>query len=247
MHLSVDGIVLQAREYGRSAKLLTLLTRQKGRITVIAPGAGSLKSRLKACATPFTYSSFMLFKNGDQYKVDSADVHELFYGLSGDIDRLALGQYFLEVAARLSREETEEEELLRLLLNSLYLLSRDADPVHVKLVFELRCASVSGFMPDFETCAVCGRDVPGWIDVYGGRLVCVDCTQRPAPDGFYLDAAAKDALRHIFYAPLGRIFSFQLSGAAKEQLSRFAERFLLAQTDERFSTLEFYRSLQNPI
>ena len=118
MHLSVDGIVLQAREYGRSAKLLTLLTRQKGRITVIAPGAGSLKSRLKACATPFTYSSFMLFKNGDQYKVDSADVHELFYGLSGDIDRLALGQYFLEVAARLSREETEEEELLRLLLNS---------------------------------------------------------------------------------------------------------------------------------
>ena len=126
-------------------------------------------------------------------------------------------------------------------------LSRDADPVHVKLVFELRCASVSGFMPDFETCAVCGRDEPGWIDVYGGRLVCVDCTQRPAPDGFYLDAAAKDALRHIFYAPLGRIFSFQLSGAAKEQLSRFAERFLLAQTDERFSTLEFYRSLQNPI
>lgn len=243
VHLSVDGIVLQARDYGRGSKLLTLLTRQKGKLTATAQGAGSLKSRLKACAAPFTYSTFMLFKNGDRYSVDSAEVHELFYGLTKEIERLTLGQYFLEVCARVAREETEEEELLRLLLNSLYLLSRDGDPAHVKLVFELRCAAVCGFMPDFESCSVCGERRAGWLDVRTGRLVCAQCEPRPAPDGFYMDEAALDALRHVFYAPLPKIFSFHLSGAAKEQIGRFAERFLLEQTDEKFSTLEFYHSL----
>lgn len=93
MHLSVDGIVLR-RASTAQRKAADPAHAPEGENHGYSAGAGSLKSRLKACATPFTYSSFMLFKNGDQYKVDSADVHELFYGLSGDIDRLALGPVF---------------------------------------------------------------------------------------------------------------------------------------------------------
>ena len=62
MYIKTDGIVLKETEYKDNDKLLTVLTRDLGRITVKARGVKSGKSGSKAACQLLAYSEFTLFE-----------------------------------------------------------------------------------------------------------------------------------------------------------------------------------------
>lgn len=243
MNLSVDGIVLNSVPYGKNSKALTLLTATRGKISVIARGCVSLKSPLHACVNLFTYSSWELFSNGGKYYVNTADIKELFYPLYSDIEKLSLAQYFLEVCAFVAQEEAEETELLRLLLNTLFKLCSDDDCDMIKAVFEIRLCEILGFMPDIEGCAACGADTGGFISLDDGVLTCENCASS-SYSRVFVNSSARAALSHIFFSPVGKIFSFKLSGEGRQQLMDFAEKYLFAQVGFKSKCLDFYRSVK---
>ncbi len=243
MNLSVDGIVLETQAYGKNSKILTLLTASHGKISVIARGCVSLKSPLRAAANLFTYSSFEIYSSAGKYYIETADVKELFYPLYSEVEKLSLAQYFLEVCSFVAREETEETELLRLLLNSLFKLCRSEDTDIVKAVFEIKLCEVLGFMPDIDNCADCGADSGGFVFLEDGVLRCENCTG-PSPYKVYINSYAKAALQHIFYSPQNRMFAFKVSGQTREQLLHFAEKYLITQTGIKSKCLDFYYSVK---
>lgn len=53
-----EGIVLRTNDYGETNKIITLLTREHGKIGVLARGAKKPNSRLSAISQPFLYASF---------------------------------------------------------------------------------------------------------------------------------------------------------------------------------------------
>ena len=57
-----EGIVLRTTDYGETNKIVTLYTREWGKIGVMARGAKKPKSRLSAITQPFTYGYFLLQK-----------------------------------------------------------------------------------------------------------------------------------------------------------------------------------------
>lgn len=244
MHLSVDGVVLRAYDHGKNSKLLTLLTRQQGKLTVVARGAKSLKSALFGSSNPFTYAEFILFKNNETYFVDSADTQEIFFELRNDIVNLSAAQYFLEVCYHLARENQPEEELLRVLLNSLYALSKlQTEAPFAKAVFETKVVEISGFMPDIAACALCEAQEAGYVDLTQGKITCINCAQKPPAGSVFIDKATQNALIHIYLSPIEKMFSFKITGQSKEIFQSFAEKYLIAQTDLRLPTLDFYKSL----
>ena len=243
MNLSVDGIVLSSVPYGKNSKALTILTASRGKISAVARGCVSLKSPLHACVNLFTYSAMELFQNGGKYYVNTADIKELFFPLYSDIEKLSLAQYFLEVCSFVAQEESEETELLRLLLNTLYKLCNDDDCDLIKAVFEIRLCEVLGVMPDIEGCALCGADTGGFISLEDGVLLCENCAGA-SPTRVFVNSSARAALTHIFFSPVGKIFSFKLAGEGREQLLNFAEKYLFAQTGLKSKCLDFYRSVK---
>jgi len=242
MNLSLDGIVLKSIEYGKNSRMLTLLTSQMGRVNVIARGCVSLKSQIHAPSTLFAYSSMEIVKNTDKYYLNSAEIKELFYPLHNDIYKLSLGQYFAEVVTLVAQTDTEEEELLRLLLNSLFILCKSDDYDFIKAVFEIKLAQILGYMPDIESCALCGKEGEGYIGIDDGCLYCKDC--RPNVRAVYLNASALKAVEHIYLSDTSKIFSFKITGEGYNQLLNFGEKYLIAQTDIRVKSLDFYKTLQ---
>ena len=157
----VKGIVLREKQSKESDKILTVLTAELGKITVVAKGACSRRSKVGASTQLMAYSELVLSeKHGWQYLMESSTI-ELFDGIRQDIELLSLGSYFAEIVEWVSGDTTESSAILSLLLNTLYALGTLHRPqLLVKAAFELKLMSLIGFEPLFDGCSICGIQEP---------------------------------------------------------------------------------------
>lgn len=247
MRLSTDGLIVREQNVGENDRLVVALTRRRGLITAFAPGARRLKNRNASSTGLLCYSNLTFFRNKDTYKVDEASAIEVFFSLRSDIVKLSLAQYFCELSLCLAPEGTEAEDFLRLALNGLHFLaSGGRSELLIKSVMELRMLSLAGYMPDLLACSGCGafEGEEMYLDTVGGSLFCGQCRRMAAGSGLLpLSRSVLAGLRHICYADFNKLFQFTLPEEGMRELNRVTERYLLAQTDRRFKTLDFYHSL----
>lgn len=243
MLTQTNGIVIKENNVGEQDRLVTLLTEKLGVIRAFARGARSVKSKSLSATGLFAYSHFYIWCSTDKYVIREAEVQEVFFGLRDDIEKIALAQYFAQLALELAPQEENSKDYLRLMLNTLHFLSENKKPSELlKSIYEMRILSMAGYMPRLECCVNCGRfESPVmYFDARGGELFCSDCSS----DGMRLSLSALSALRHIVYSDFEKLFSFTLGGTALNELSGVTERFLLEQTERKYTTLDFYNSLR---
>lgn len=242
----VKGIVLRESDSKESDKILTVLTSEMGRISVVAKGARSRRSKVSAATQLLTYSEMVLSEShGWQYLTEASTI-ELFDGVRCDIELLSLGSYFAELVDYVTGDETEADALLSLLLNALYALGTLRRPqALVKAAFELRLMALIGFEPLLDGCCACGasENAESVLDLHGGTLLCRSCASggRVAP----LSAGALQACRYVLYCDAKRLYNFSLSERDLGQFSYAAEAYLSTMLDKKFHTLDFYRSLRS--
>ncbi len=246
MYVKTEGLVLRETQYQDTDKLLTVLTKDRGKLTLRARGVRSKNSRLKSGCQLLAYSEFTVFENKNYQLIEEAVPLELFLPLRDDIEKLSLASYFTQVCETISQEDCPGSELLSLCLNSLYALAQLDKPQRLlKAAFELRAACLAGYMPMLDGCAVCGHPQPERFHVKGGVLQCADCLM-PEENGLRLPvhSGCLSAMRYITACDLRRLFAFQLGEQALKELSDAAETYLLTQLEQGFFTLDFYKSLQ---
>ncbi len=248
MHLDVTGLVLRTVDYKESDRILTVLTAQRGLVSVKAQGCRRKNSPLAAASQLLVYSQMTLFEYRDYYSVKEAAVQEQFLGLRADLSKLSLASYFAEVAQSVGVEGEANPELLSLVLNSLYALDQLKKPLElIRAAFELRCMSIAGYAPLLDACAVCGLSQPEEprLNLQEGVLHCKRCGGEVGPgQSLPLSPEMLAAARYIVYGDAKRLFSFRLP---EEQLGPFAAltgRYLRAQLEREFKTLEFYLSVR---
>ena len=238
-----DGIVIRVQTTGEADRILWVLTADRGVVRAFARGARSARSRLRSATSLFAYCRFTFVKTKDAYSVSEADIREVFFDLRNSLEALSLGQYFCEAASKTVPEDGTGEEYLRLLLNSLWFLGKnERSPGDLKAVFELRLASISGYMPALIGCEGCGTyETPTmYFDVTRGLLFCEACTDST---GIPLPLPVVTAMRHIAFSPFERLFAFSLAPELLPLLGECTERYLLAVTGQNFKTLEYYHTL----
>lgn len=241
------GLVLRQTETKEADKILTVLTAEKGKISVIARGARRKGSRLAAASQLLVFSEMTAYESKGWYMLTEASTLQLFPGLREDVERLSLASYFAEIVEGLSFEGESAEETLRLLLNALYALGELKKPMDaVKAAFELRLLCIAGFAPLLEECGACGKtEMPlAAFDIADGELFCADCAAKRGGELRAVDGGALSAMRHIACCDQKKLYAFHLSEESQKRLSQATEDFLLRQLDRRFRTLDFYHSLK---
>ena len=245
MHLKTPALVLRVTDYKDHDALLTLLSPNHGKLTVKARGLRRKNSPLVAPCQLLAYGEFTLFEYRGQYTVNEAHSIELFTSLRRDLGKLSLGTYFAQVSELISQEDLPNPELLSLLLNCLYGLSRLELPERkVKSVFELRAACLAGYTPDLFGCHVCGNQDPDRFDLSQGQLECHSCRHMGASGiRMPVTASALEAMRYICYCDPKKLFAFQVGQQTMENIADVSEAYLTTQLERGFSTLDFYKSL----
>ena len=245
MYLKTQGLVLRVTDYNDKDALLTLLTPNYGKLTVKARGLRRKNSPLIAPCQLLAYGEYVLFDYKGNLTVNEATSIELFQNLRKDLCILSLGSYFAQAAELLCQEDAPNPELLSLVLNCLYGLSKLGIPREkVKAVFELRIASLAGYMPELSGCQVCGREDPDRFDLAAGSLVCSRCSGiQSAGIRMPVNDAVVQAMRYIVNCDPKRLFAFELGAENLTLLAQITEGYLCTQLERGFSALDFYKSL----
>lgn len=248
MTVKTHGIVLAQTPLSSQDKRLTLLTSELGLVDAVARNVSGARSKLSAASEVLAYDDFCLFKGKSGYIINSADLENNFYGLREDLTHLSLAGYFCELTRFVLPSEDNGNEILRLLLNTLYLLEKGKRaPGFLKPVYELRLLSLSGFAPNLESCCVCSEENCGemYFLPLEGRLICADCLHKYPYDKLkiILPVAVRKAMEHILFAESRQLFAFQLTPDSEKLLEAVSEAFTLCHAGGKFKSLEFYKSI----
>lgn len=262
-HEAIDGVVVRVRDVGDRDRYLSVLTAERGRITMLAKGSHSSHSPQTAVSQLYTYGNFEYYRKGSMNILKGGSVIQPFYALSADIDRLNLAAYLCDLTSELTDEGEEAGEMLRLLLNALHSVSLDLRPQEqIKGAFELRAAAMSGYAPDLSGCARCGKRESElfYLDVMNGALICRECNavQNAMPKKYaeaddlreaeiigLLSPAVCAAFRYCVSAPLERLLSFELRDPDDLTcFAKWAQVYVLSHIGHGFDSLNFYHTMR---
>ena len=121
MRLTTEALIIRENNnIGEADRFVTALTRELGVVRASARGARNLKSRNASATQLLSYSRLSLYKGREKYIIDDAQPIQVFFDLRSDLEKLALAQYFCELAGLLAPQEEPAEDILRLMLNALH-------------------------------------------------------------------------------------------------------------------------------
>ena len=185
-----EAIVLRTQRLGEADRIVTLLTRGRGRIRAVAKGVRRTGSRFGARLEPFGHVDLQLHEGRSLDTVTQAEsLHSYGAELSGDYPRWTSGTAMLEAAERLTPVEREPavQQYLLLVGGLRTLVDNTHDASLVLDAFLLRSLAIAGWSPSFWDCARCAAPGPHRaFSITGGGTLCQACRPSgcatPAPE-----------------------------------------------------------------
>ena len=189
-----DAVVLRTHKLGEADRIITLLTREHGRVRAVAKGVRKTTSRWGSRLEPFTHVDLQLAEGRNLDVVTQAETIDPFAaGLGRDYERYTAGSVMLETADRLVTEERQPsvQQFLLLVGGLRAMTAGEHRPGQVLDSYLLRSLAVSGYAPSFDHCARCGDPGPHrWFNPSAGGVLCPDCklpgSAGPAPETLVL-------------------------------------------------------------
>lgn len=248
--LKTAGIVTKTTKYSETSLIVTIITKDFGKISAIANNVRSSRSHMRMGLQLFAYSEIVVYEAKSKtglYKLNEVTVLEAFPNIRLSLEKLAYASYFAEIANDAIGEDSPDEETLRLLLNSLFALERDLCSMEkIKTVFQWRIAAIEGYEPQLDECCGCSETEDEMhLSLTEGRIFCAKCAAEKSGCA-RLTKGMRQILKYICEAESKRIFSFDASEKTIEYLGLLGERYIQLQLDKTFSTLEYLKKVLNP-
>ena len=246
MKFHTEGLIIKEQNIGEQDKLVYALTKSNGVIKAFVRGAKNIKNQKCASTSLLSYSRLTVYKGRESYIIGEARTIRIFSKLRSDVKKMCLAQYFCELILTICPREQKSDAFLSLALNSLYLLNENKRSENlVKPCFEMRLASMAGYMPDLRMCSECGEylcEVMYFLP-QSGTVECGNCYKKGGEYAVMLNSSAMTALRHTIYAEDKKLFSFALPDRELEMVNQASESYLKYRFEKDFKTLNFYKMM----
>lgn len=251
-NIVVTAMVLNAMPAGEYDKRVTLLTKERGKITAFARGARRQNSPLIAAVNPFSFGEFELYEGRSTYVVSKASVSNYFRELSKDFSCACYGFYFLEMADYYCQENNDEKEMLKLLYQSLRALE---SPVFsnqlVRVIFELKVFAVNGEAPNLFCCARCKtKEKLRWFSPASANILCKKCAAEVSREQAFrsyekLEESAVYAMQYILSAKVEKLYTFSVSEKILAQLQHVLHQYSVYHCGYSFKSLKILDEVEN--
>ena len=154
-----EGIVLRQTPLAEADRILTIYTRELGKVRAVARGVRRPKSKLGGHLEPLCHVAVSLAEGRNLDTVSEAEVIQSFSGLEDDLERLSKGIYLSELVDAFSPDRLANRQVFDLLLDALDRLQCSERPVNLLLSFETKLLGLSGYGPELRQCVECGLDL----------------------------------------------------------------------------------------
>lgn len=175
-----EAIVLKTLNHGDTSKIITLYSREVGRLKLIAKGVRSPKSKAAGLFQPTRQLQVVYYTkaHSELQLFRSAELVNGFFGLENDFDRLTLAQVVVELLDRSVEAEERHPQLFQLLADTMERLSDPLiSPAEAYWFFHLHLLDELGFRPHMGQCSVCHDELDqgGYLALGSSDLECLKC------------------------------------------------------------------------
>jgi DNA repair protein RecO (recombination protein O) len=250
--LPVRGFVLGSRPLREADRIVQLYTLSLGRVSAVAKGARSPKSKTASALELFTEGDFSLHKtrSGDLYVLGQAKVRNSWSALKSDLFGITALQVLADILTRSLQEAEPHREVYELLRGTLGSMAGGLeDGEKVLTAFALRFIELLGHPLELEVCASCGRALKGrsvFLVPHRGGALCPECCPS-APARLKVSPAGREVLKKLREFPLDRVRVVKLKPQASQALFLAMMEYLERTIEKELKSVEYYLQISEKI
>ncbi len=239
--VKANAIVLHSKKQGETSKIVTLYTRQFGKITVMAKGSRGVKSKYLGTLETFNYVDVVFYKKagrGLQY-LSQASIIEPFQDVHENLGKMSLASIPCEIIKRGEEENHPHPRAFKLLLDALLALEHnDKNLRNIVRVFQMHYIVMAGFEPGLSACHYCGKEAADAINYFSlehGFYSCDHCGA--LHDSFRLGGDALNFLRWFKQIAIADAVNTAVQPSVGKECDSFLYNYLRAHI-EAMATLK---------
>ncbi|RLQ98186.1 DNA repair protein RecO [Falsibacillus albus] len=220
-----EGIVIRTTDYSESNKIVTIFTRELGKIGVMARGAKKPNSRLSSVSQLFSYGHFLFQKGTGLGTLQQGEMSSSFRSIKEDIFKTAYATYIADLLDKGTEERKSNPFLFELLHQTLQFINEEYDPEIMVNIFEMKMLPVLGLYPVLDRCAVCGsKDGEFGFSIRENGFLCHRCFQVD-PYHFPMSISALKLLRIFYFFDVNRLGNISVKPETKEELKNIISSY----------------------
>lgn len=226
-----DGVVLRTMRLGEADRIVTFVTKERGKVRAVAKGVRRTNSRFGGRLEPLSHVSMQCWQGRELDTVTQVEVVDSFREVREDLGRVTKAYTLLEITDQVAQERHRNERLYEMLVGALRALQSVDSPTLVP-AFCLKVLALEGSAPVVDSCASCGceSDLVAF-DLFEGGVLCRSCRRgRPISDG------ALDLLRRILGGGLASALA-EPAGPATDEVTDVATEAMEAHLDRRLRSV----------
>ena len=233
-------------DFGEADRLLTLYSREYGKIKGIAKGARKPQSRKTGHVELFMRSRFFLAKGRNLDIITQAEMIESYVALRSDLIRTTYASYVVELLDRFTVEEDKHSGIYDLLVNALGWFAAAEYLLLAARYYELRLLSLTGFQPRFFQCVSCDEAIIEQDQSFSpelGGFLCPDCKQADR-NALPVSAVAVKVLRYLQTRSWDVVQHLHLKKPLLHELERVMHAYITHTLERNLKSVDFLHRLR---
>lgn len=243
----MEAVILRHSDWGETDRLLTIFTRQQGKLRVIAKGVRKPHSRKAGHLEPFTQVSLLLAHGAGLHIITQAETIEAYLPLRDDLMSLGYASYVIELLDRFTYEEGENRALFQLVTDTLGRLVSEPDTLLTLRYYEIRLLDLLGFRPQLFECASCAREIQAedqFFSAAQGGVLCPRCGSG-ASGARAISVDVLRYLRHCQRSSFAQARKAHPSPAVHNEMEILMQHYLTHILERNLNSPAFLRRIQS--
>ncbi len=247
--LKTQAVALKSRKWGEADRIVTFYTLRYGKLRGVARGARRVKSRFGSALEPFVHADLNLFEKGNDplCRITQADIRESFGALREDLTLMSAAARLVNLVDAVTAEQDCGARIFETLLEGLRALTRTADAALDALVYQIRLLGQTGFRPQTDHCAACGKPCESSLRFApaSGGLVCSACERRAA-QCFPLSPGSVAFLQQAIRLAPDVVTRLKATGQVRAEVEAAIESYVTVVAGKRLPATDFLAAEPEP-
>ncbi|MFS0575256.1 DNA repair protein RecO [Sporosarcina sp. 179-K 3D1 HS] len=240
-----EGIVLRSIPYGESNKIVTVFTREAGKMTAMARGAKKPASRLASITQPFMECSFLIRTGRGMGTLEQGEPINSMRFIREDLEATAYASYVVELIDRLTEDQERVSGVYGLLSDALHAIDEQYDPEAIALFVEWKMLPVAGIHPVLHQCANCGATEGEFA--FSFQQIGFLCHRCFAIDRYIIRLSPTQLrlIRTFYNVPINRLGNLTLKKSTKQFMKKIIRTIYDEQVGVRLKSRAFLDQLES--
>lgn len=238
MLTDTEGIIFKQVKTVNGRRILLLFSKKYGKISAGTNISEKGKNKSSLALRPFTYGRYELYKNRNNYHINSTDVIRSYYRIGENVEKYMHCSYALEFTEKILQEEAPAPGIFRLILDFFDVMEKRSRKYSTLLLaYQIKVLQESGSMPQIKQCVLCGKNDEAVIfSIKEGGILCKNCCLKyPNIENdtliYNIDFGIVNVLQYIMNSPLRNFENLALDDKIQKHLHIIIKSYIVYHLD----------------